>query len=83
MATRGTKPAAAARRPAKPAKPERKPKAQEAPGEEKPGMSVEAVVSIVTALLLLAAILTMDFANGKNYGGGWIFKGRYQSAQAK
>ncbi|TAH35258.1 MAG: hypothetical protein EYC70_13575 [Planctomycetota bacterium] len=77
MAMRSNKPAPAPRRPAKPAKPERKPKVVVVE-EEKPGMPVEAVLSLVTFLLLVAAILTIDYANGRNFGGGWLFKGQYE-----
>lgn len=78
MATRSKKAAPA---PRKPAKPERKPKAVAVAAEEKPGLPVEAVISIVTGLMLLGALFTMDYANGKNYGGGWFFKGAYEKAQ--
>jgi uncharacterized integral membrane protein len=42
--------------------------------EEKAGATWEAGVAILTALLLIVAILMVDYELGTSYGGGVFFK---------
>lgn len=73
----------AARQPAKPAR-AAKPKKQSAPaaveGETKPGMPIEVAIGVVTAVLLFAAIVLVDYKKGTGYGTGLFFKGSYDSS---
>ncbi len=42
--------------------------------EEAPGMGWESGVAIITALMLLVAILLVDYQLGRDYGAGAFFK---------
>lgn len=61
---------------AKPAK-AAKQKKEKAPKEIKPGPPVESVLAITTGLLLIVALLMVDYAKGTFYGEGMFFKGSY------
>ena len=50
--------------------------------EESAGMGVEAGVSIMTCIVLLVAILMVDYDRGVNYGEGALFKGKYAEAMS-
>ena len=66
-------------RPAKGGKPAKAKKAKKAkePKEVKPGPPVEVVAAIVTGLMLVAAILLVDYKKGVSYGTGMFFAGQY------
>lgn len=81
---------AAQRRPAKsapakerkPAKPARaaapsKPAVAE---EEKPSMPLESVLAVCTGIMLIAALLLVDYEKGAHYGTGMFFAGSYSGA---
>lgn len=68
---------------AKPAKGGGKPakqKKEKEPKEIKPGPPVESVMILVTGLLLLTAVVMMDYVKGKNYGEGMFFKESYNAS---
>lgn len=68
---------------AKPAKGGGKPakqKKEKEPKEIKPGPPVESVMILVTGLLLLTAVVMMDYVKGKNYGEGMFFKESYAAS---
>jgi hypothetical protein len=69
------------RKAAKPAK-EKKAKAVKEPKEIKPGPPVESVIAVVTGLVLVGALLMFDYANGKHYGKGMFFAGKYDELKA-
>jgi len=48
--------------------------ADAAPSAEGQGSSIESHLAIVTAVLLLAAIIMLDYFHGTRYGGGVFFK---------
>ncbi len=77
----------AAKRKRKAAKPAKKgtakKKAPKEAKEIKPGPPVESVVALVTGLVLVVAILMLDYARGKNYGEGMLFKGSYAASEAE
>ena len=50
--------------------------------EESAGMGVEAGVGIVTFIVLLVALLMVDYDRGLNYGDGAVFSGKYDAAAA-
>ncbi|MFK5954955.1 MAG: hypothetical protein QM477_00765 [Planctomycetota bacterium] len=45
--------------------------------EVSPGPPMEVVLSIVTAVMLLAAVIMIDHSSGTNYGMGALFSGNY------
>ena len=47
----------------------------------KPGPPLESVLLLVTGLLLIGALLTLDFVKGRDYEEGMLFKGEYQAAK--
>lgn len=74
------------RKAAKPAKASKKPpkqKKEKEPKEVKPGPPVESVLAVVTGLMLVVALLMLDYAKGVNYGDGMFFSGKYDAAQAE
>ena len=75
---------AARRRTAKKAKPAKgaakkpaKKKAAKEPKEVKPGPPMEVVCAIITAVMLLGAIILVDFEKGRTYGEGMLFASQY------
>ncbi|MAW61253.1 MAG: hypothetical protein CMJ94_10510 [Planctomycetes bacterium] len=56
-----------------------KQKKEKEPKEIKPGPPVESVMILVTGLLLLTALVMMDYVKGKNYGEGMFFKDSYEA----
>ncbi len=44
---------------------------------EESGMGFEAGLAIITAVILFAAVLLVDYDRGANYGEGMLFKGKY------
>ena len=42
---------------------------------------VEVVLSIVTGIMLLAAVVLVDYAAGKSYGKGALFADSYSSGE--
>ena len=78
---------AARRRNAKKAAPKKgggkkAPKAKKAkkvkePKEISPGPPIEVVLSIVTAVMLLAAVIMIDHSSGTHYGTGVLFADSY------
>ncbi len=48
--------------------------------EESAGMGMEAGVGIVTFIVLLVALLMVDYDRGLNYGDGAVFSGKYAEA---
>ena len=58
-------------------------KAQKAkePKEIKPGPPVESVMLIVTGLMLIAAIVVLDFVKGRDYGTGMMFANKYEESK--
>lgn len=68
---------------AKPSK-GKKSKVAKAPKEAKeikPGPPVESVMLIVTGLMLIAAIVVLDFVKGRDYGAGMMFADKYQETE--
>tara|TARA_B100000959_G_C14696602_1_gene507026 strand:+ start:151 stop:399 length:249 start_codon:yes stop_codon:yes gene_type:complete len=47
----------------------------------KPGPPLESVLLLVTGLLLIGALFTLDFVKGRDYEEGMLFKGEYQAAE--
>ena len=47
----------------------------------KPGPPLESVLLLVTGLLLIGALFTLDFVKGRDYEEGLLFKGEYQAAK--
>ncbi|MCH2101048.1 MAG: hypothetical protein MK209_03900 [Planctomycetes bacterium] len=75
----------AAKRKKKAAKPTKggksaKQKKVKEPKEIKPGPPVESVMILVTGLLLLTALVMMDYVKGKNYGIGTFFADSYEAS---
>jgi len=59
----------------------KKAKAAKEPKEVSPGPPVEVVLSIVTGIMLLAAVVLVDYAAGKSYGKGALFADSYSSGE--
>ena len=49
--------------------------------EEEGGMGIDDGIIIMTTLLLLAAVLFMDYSRGKFYGEGMLFAGDYEAPE--
>ena len=49
---------------------------------EESGMGFEAGLAIITAVILFAAVLMVDYDRGTNYGEGMLFKGKYAENSA-
>ncbi len=49
--------------------------------EEEGGMGIDDGIIIMTTLLLLAAVLFMDYARGHFYGEGMLFAGGYEAPE--
>jgi hypothetical protein len=49
--------------------------------EEAPSGGFETGLAVLTFILLLTAIVCVDYQLGKDYGGGQLFKGEYAKAQ--
>ena len=64
----------------KKAKP-KKAKAAKEPKEVSPGPPIEVVMSIVTGIMMIAALVLVDFAKGKQFGGGMFFKDSYEAPE--
>jgi len=62
-------------------KPAKKAKKAKEPKEVKPGPPVETVAAIVTGLMLIGAILLVDFEKGRHYGTGMFFTGQFQAGE--
>ena len=58
-----------------------KAKAPKEPKEIKPGPPVESVMLIVTGLMLIGAIVVLDFVKGRDYGTGMMFAGKYEETE--
>jgi len=56
-------------------------KAPKEPKEIKPGPPVESVMLIVTGLMLIGAIVVLDFVKGRDYGTGMMFAGKYEETE--
>jgi hypothetical protein len=69
---KATKPAKDAGKQAK-----NKAKKEKEPKEIKPGPPVESVMAVVTGILLLVAILMIDYARGSQNGDGNFFSEKY------
>jgi hypothetical protein len=63
---------------AKSAKP-KKAKAAKEPKEVSPGPPVEVVMSIVTGIMMIAALVLVDYARGQNFGSGMMFSDNYEA----
>ena len=77
---------AARRRTAKKARPAKgaskkpaKKKAAKQEKEVKPGPPMEVVCAIVTAVVLVAAFILVDYEKGRTYGTGMLFSGSYEN----
>ena len=55
----------------------KKAKAKKEPKEVSPGPPIEVVLSIVTAMMLLAAVIMIDHSSGTHYGMGALFSENY------
>lgn len=75
MATRRKKSAKKSRGKAKTVKAPKEPK------EIKPGPPFESVMLVVTGLMLIAALVTLDFVKGRDYGQGFMFSGEYGATE--
>ena len=71
---------AAPKKAAKKTKAPKAAKAAKAPKEVSPGPPVEVVLCIVTGLMLLAAVVLVDYTAGHKYGAGAMFAGSYESS---
>ncbi|MGB0333629.1 MAG: hypothetical protein ACPGPE_17615 [Planctomycetota bacterium] len=49
---------------------------------EESGMGFEAGLAIMTTIILLAAVLMIDYDRGAHYGEGMLFKGKYAANAA-
>ena len=63
------------------ATPRRKAPAAAAVVEEAPSGGLETGIAVLTAILLIAAFLLVDFEMGKSYGEGQFFAGEYAKAK--
>ncbi|MBC8330026.1 MAG: hypothetical protein H8E31_14905 [Planctomycetes bacterium] len=63
------------RKTAKPARAERAPKA--VADEEKASMPLESALAVATGIMLLLALILVDYEKGVHYGEGMFFKGSY------
>jgi len=70
---------APARKPSRPARPTRARAQAVDEWAEKPGMPFEAVVPLVTFLLLIVALGLVEYEKGVHYGAG-MFSGSYAGA---
>ena len=59
----------------------KKTKAPKEPKEIKPGPPFESVMLVVTGLMLIVALVTLDFVKGRDYGEGLMFSGEYGAAE--
>lgn len=59
----------------------KKAKAVKEPKEINPGPPVEVVLSIVTGIMLLAAVVLVDYAAGKSFGEGTLFADSYSAGE--
>ncbi len=66
------------RKTAKPARAERAPKA--VADEEKPSMPIESAIAVATGIMLIAALILVDYEKGVHYGEGMFFKGKYATS---
>jgi hypothetical protein len=66
---------------AKGAKKPKKAKVAKEPKEIKPGPPVEIVMSIVTGILLIAALVLVDYARGVKFGTGGMFADKYEAPE--
>ncbi len=55
----------------------KKAKAKKEPREVSPGPPIEVVLSIVTAVMLLAAVIMIDHSSGTHYGMGALFSDNF------
>lgn len=44
---------------------------------EESGLGFEVALAIITTVVLLAAVIMIDYDRGANYGEGMLFKGKY------
>ena len=58
---------------------QKKTKQAKAPKEVKPGPPVEVVAVVLTGIMLLAALVMVDYVKGKKYGTGMMFAGSYEA----
>lgn len=65
---------------AKAAKP-KKAKAAKEPKVVSPGPPIEVVMSIVTGIMMIAALVLVDYAKGHQFGSGMIFKDSYEAPE--
>lgn len=65
---------------AKAAKP-KKAKVVKEPKEVSPGPPVEVVMSIVTGIMMIAALVLVDYARGQNFGNGMMFSANYEAPE--
>lgn len=63
---------------AKAAKPAKAKVAKE-PKEVSPGPPVEVVMSIVTGIMMIAALVLVDYARGQSFGEGMMFSAKYEA----
>jgi len=77
---RNTKAAAPAKgkKGAKAAKPKKTKQPKQAK-EVKPGPPVEVVAVILTGVMLIAAVVMLDYVKGTKYGTGMFFAGSYEA----
>lgn len=64
---------------AKAAKPKKAAKQPKQAKEVKPGPPVEIVAVILTGVMLIAAIVMVDYVKGTKYGTGMFFAGSYEA----
>ena len=50
--------------------------------EEVGGMGIDDGIVFMSTILLIVALLMVDYDRGKNYGEGVLFKGKYQTVSA-
>ena len=60
---------------------QKKQKKEKEPKEIKPGPPVEAVMAIATALLLVVALVMLDYVKGVHYGEGSFFADSYGASE--
>jgi len=58
---------------------QKKAKQVKQPKEVKPGPPVEVVAVILTGVMLIAALLMVDYVKGSKYGTGMLFAGSYEA----
>jgi hypothetical protein len=69
------------RKTAKPARAERAPKA--VADEDKPSMPIESAIAVCTGIMLVLALLLVDYEKGVHYGTGMFFQGNYGAESAE